>query len=72
MKLDIQITGLKEIQAQLGTGAKQATYAASRALTTSAYAVNDRLKQDMAATFKGGATPTPCAPSRSSRPKKPP
>ena len=57
MKLDIQITGLKEIQAQLGAQSKQAAYAASRALTTSAYAVNDRLKKEMSATFKGGATP---------------
>lgn len=57
MKLDIQITGLKEVQAQLGAQSKQAAYAASRALTTSAYAVNDRLKKEMSATFKGGATP---------------
>lgn len=57
MKIDIQITGLKEVQAQLGAQAKQATYAASRALTTAAYAVNDRLKKDMATNFAGGATP---------------
>ena len=56
MQVSIQITGLKEAQAQLGTQAKQATYAASRALTTTAYAINDRLKKDMASTFKGGAT----------------
>ena len=56
MKIDIQITGLKEVQARLGAQAKQANYAASRALNTTAYAVNDRLKKDMAATFKGGAT----------------
>ena len=56
MKIDIQITGLKEVQAQLGAQAKQAAYAASRALNTSAYAINDRLKTDMASTFKGGAT----------------
>lgn len=56
MKLDIQITGLKEVQAQLGAQAKQASYAASRALNTTAYAISDRLKKDMAATFKGGAT----------------
>ena len=56
MKIDIQITGLKEVQAQLGAGAKQSAYAASRALTTAAYAVSDRLKKDMAGTFKGGAT----------------
>lgn len=56
MKIDIQITGLKEVQAQLGAQAKQAAYAASRALNTTAYAINDRLKTDMASTFKGGAT----------------
>lgn len=57
MKIDIQITGLKEVQAQLGAQAKQAAFAASRALNTTAFAVNDQLKKDMAATFKGGATP---------------
>jgi len=56
MQVSIQITGLKEAQAQLGTQAKQATFAASRALNTTAYAINDRLKKDMASTFKGGAT----------------
>ena len=56
MQVSIQITGLKEAQAKLGAQAKQATYAASRALTTTAYAINDRLKKDMASTFKGGAT----------------
>ena len=57
MQVSIQITGLKEAQAQLGAQAKQATYAASRALNTTAYAINDRLKKEMPAVFKGGATP---------------
>ena len=56
MQVSIQITGLKEVQAQLGAQAKQAAFAASRALNTTAYAINDRLKKDMASTFKGGAT----------------
>ena len=56
MQASIQITGLKEVQALLGAQAKQATYAASRALTTTAYAINERLRKDMAGTFKGGAT----------------
>jgi hypothetical protein len=56
MKINIQITGLKEIQTQLGAQAKQAAYAASRALNTTAFAINTRLKADMASTFKGGAT----------------
>jgi len=57
MKIDVQITGLQEVRAQLGAQAKQANFAASRALNTTAFAVNDRLKKDMASTFKGGATP---------------
>ena len=56
MQISIQVTGLKEVQAQLGAQAKQATYAASRALTSTAYAINERLRKDMASTFKGGAT----------------
>lgn len=56
MQITIQLTGLKEVQAQLGAQAKQAAYAASRALNTTAYAINDRLKKDMSSTFKGGAT----------------
>ena len=56
MQINIKITGLKEVQAQLGNLAKQASYAASRALNTTAFAINARLKTDMAATFKGGAT----------------
>ena len=56
MQASIQITGLKEAQAQLGAQARQATYAASRALTSTAYAINERLRKDMASTFKGGAT----------------
>ena len=56
MKVSIQVTGLKEVQAQLGAQAKQATFAASRALTSTAYAINERLRKDMASTFKGGAT----------------
>jgi hypothetical protein len=56
MKIDIQITGLKEIQAKLGAQGKQAAYAASRALNTTAFAINTQLKTDMARTFKGGAT----------------
>jgi hypothetical protein len=56
MQVNIQITGLDEVRNQLGSLGKQANFAASRALNTTAYAVNDRLKRDMASTFKGGAT----------------
>ena len=57
MKINLKIEGLDKVQAQLGSLAKQASFAASKALNTSAYAINDRLKKDMASTFKGGATP---------------
>lgn len=56
MKFDIQITGINEVRAKLGNAAKQANFAASRALNTTAFAINDRLKKDMASTFRGGAT----------------
>lgn len=56
MQLNIQITGLDALRQQLGSQAKQVNFAASRALNTTAFAINTRLKTDMAATFKGGAT----------------
>ena len=56
MQISINISGLQKLQTQLGNQAKQANYAASRALTTTAYALNTRLKTDMASTFAGGAT----------------
>ena len=56
MQINIQITGLDAMRQQLGNQAKQANFAASRALNTTAYAINTRLKTDMAATFAGGAT----------------
>jgi hypothetical protein len=56
MQVNIQITGLDAVKAQLGSQGKQAAFAASKALTTTAFAINDRLKKEMASTFKGGAT----------------
>jgi hypothetical protein len=56
MQVNIQITGLDAVRTQLGSMAKQANFAASRALNTTAFAINDRLKKDMSATFQGGAT----------------
>lgn len=56
MQLNIKIDGLDKVKAQLGAMAKQANFAASRALNTTAYAINTRLKTDMASTFAGGAT----------------
>lgn len=56
MKIDVQIQGLNAVRQQLGSLAKQANFAASKALNTTAFAINDRLKKDMASTFRGGAT----------------
>lgn len=56
MQISIQVTGLTELRSQLGAQAKQATYAAKKALDTTAYAINGRLKKEMASTFQGGAT----------------
>ena len=56
MQVTIKIDGLDDVKARLGNMARQANFAASRAINTAAYAVNARLKTDMAATFKGGAT----------------
>jgi len=72
MQVNIQIEGLSEVRAMLGNAAKQANFAASRALNTSAYAINDRLKKDMAATSRAAPPPTPCAPSASNAPTAPP
>ena len=56
MQVNIQITGLDAVKAQLGNAGKQVNYAASRALNTTAYAINSKLKDEMSSTFKGGAT----------------
>jgi hypothetical protein len=56
LKINIQLTGLKETQARLAAQAKQVNYAASRAINTTAFGISARLKTDMASTFKGGAT----------------
>lgn len=56
MQINLKIEGLDAARKQLGNLAKQANFAASKALNTTAYAINDRLKKDMDSTFKGGAT----------------
>lgn len=56
MQVNIKIDGLSDVRAMLGNAARQANFAASRALNTTAYAINGQLKKDMASTFKGGAT----------------
>jgi hypothetical protein len=57
MQISLNITGLDAVKAQLGAMAKQANFAASRALNTTAFAVNASLKREMQQVFKGGATP---------------
>ena len=54
--ISIQITGLDEVKRQLGTLARQVDFAASRAINTTAFAVNAEIKRDMQSIFKGGAT----------------
>ena len=56
MQVSIKIDGLDAVQRQLGSLAKQASFAASRAINTTAYAINAKLKTEMASTFQGGAT----------------
>ena len=56
MQINIKLEGLDQVRARLGAAGKQAAFAASRAINTTAFAANDRLKKDMDATFKGGAT----------------
>ena len=54
--LTIQLTGLDQVRAQLGNAAKQATFAASKALNNAAFAINKQIKDDMQTAFQGGAT----------------
>lgn len=56
MQVNIKIDGLDRVKAMLGNAGKQASFAASRALNTTAFAINAELKKEMASTFKGGAT----------------
>ena len=54
--IKIDIKGLDSVKKALQENIAQARYAASRALNTTAFAVNAELKREMDATFKGGAT----------------
>ena len=56
MKISIDVRGFDAVKKALEQNAKQARYAASRALNSTAFAVNADLKKEMDATFKGGAT----------------
>ncbi len=55
--IEIGITGMDEVRRQLGALSRQADFAASQALNTTAFAVNTRIKADMQQVFQGGATP---------------
>ena len=57
MQVSIKIDGLDDVKRQLGAMQKQASYAASRAINTTTFAVNAEIKKSMQATFAGGATP---------------
>lgn len=56
MQINLKIEGLDKVRAKLGSLAKQADFAASKALNTTAFAINAQLKNEMANTFAGGAT----------------
>lgn len=53
----ITITGLDAVRQRLGALARQADFAASKALNTTAFAINARIKTEMQTVFQGGATP---------------
>jgi hypothetical protein len=55
--LNITITGLDDVRAQLGNAAKQASFAASKALNNAAFGIQAKIKADMQTAFQGGATP---------------
>lgn len=57
MKIDIKIQGLEQVKRQLGNMARQADFAASKALNTTAFATNASVNASMQSTFGGGATP---------------
>jgi hypothetical protein len=54
--IEIKITGLEELRKKFDGLQKQVNFATSKALNTTAFAVNAELKKEMSATFKGGAT----------------
>lgn len=56
MNINIKVEGLEQVKQQLGNMARQANYAASQALNTTAFAINARIKDEMKTVFKGGAT----------------
>lgn len=56
MQLNIKVEGLGQVRNLLANTAKQVNFAASKALNTTAFAINTKIKADMASAFAGGAT----------------
>lgn len=56
MKITVDVRGIDAVKKVMARNIGQARYAASRALNTTAFAINAELKREMDATFKGGAT----------------
>lgn len=57
MGVQVVITGLDELKRNLGSAGKQVAFAASRALNTTAFAVNGQIKEELQRRVQGGATP---------------
>lgn len=55
--ISIHITGIEQVRAQLGEAAKQAAFAASKALNNAVFGINAKIKTEMQGAFQGGATP---------------
>lgn len=56
MKISIEIKGVEEVRATLNGQGKQVRFAAARALTQTAHAINAQVKEEMKAAIKGGPT----------------
>ena len=57
MKLDFKINGLDALRAKLAGQQKQVAFAAAKALTQTAHAVNAEIKAEMKTAIAGGPTP---------------
>lgn len=57
MKLDVKINGLDALRAKLAGQQKQVAFAAAKALTQTAHAVNAEIKAEMKTAIAGGPTP---------------
>lgn len=57
MKISVEFKGLDAVKATLDGYGRQVRFAAAKALTRTAHAVNRSVQDTMRTTFKGGATP---------------